>query len=105
MSLSFERDSLMLSGSLRLWVYNISGSILFASYRGIKKIGSLKPSACKMSTIAATSALDFKAGLLERTVRSEYIHIQDTLGRRFYFCTEVDDFDNGVENAHLNKRT
>jgi hypothetical protein len=55
-------------------------------------------------TIAATSAVDSKAGFLQRTVRSEYIHIQDTSGRQFYICTEVDDFDNDVENALLNKR-
>jgi hypothetical protein len=55
-------------------------------------------------TIAATSAVDSKAGFLERTVRSDYIHIQDTSGRQFYVCTEVDDFDNDVENALLNKR-
>jgi hypothetical protein len=55
-------------------------------------------------TIAATSAVDSNAGFLERTVRSEYLHIQDTSGRRFYVCTEVDDFDNDVENAPLNKR-
>jgi hypothetical protein len=55
-------------------------------------------------TIAATSAVDSNAGFLERTVRSEYLHIQDTSGRQFFVCTEVDDFDNDVENAPLNKR-
>jgi hypothetical protein len=55
-------------------------------------------------TIAATSAVDSNAGFLERTVRSEYLHIQDTSHRPFYVCTEVDDFDNDVENAPLNKR-
>jgi hypothetical protein len=55
-------------------------------------------------TIAATSADDSKTGFLQRTVRSEYLHIQDTLGRQFYVCTEVDDFDNDVEKAPLNKR-
>jgi hypothetical protein len=55
-------------------------------------------------TIAATLAVDSNAGFLERTVRSEYLHIQDTSGRQFYVCTEVDDFDNDVENAPLNKR-
>jgi hypothetical protein len=55
-------------------------------------------------TIAATSAVDSKAGFLDRTVCSEYIHIQDTSGKQFYICTEVDDFDNDVENATLNKR-
>jgi hypothetical protein len=55
-------------------------------------------------TIAATSAVNSNAGFLERTVRSEYIHIQDTSSTQFYVCTEVDDFDNDVENAPLNKR-
>jgi hypothetical protein len=55
-------------------------------------------------TIAATSAVDSNTGFLKRTVRSEYLHIQDTSGRQFYVCTEVDDFDNDVENATLNKR-
>jgi hypothetical protein len=55
-------------------------------------------------TIAATSAVDSNAGFLERAVRSEYLHIQDPSGRQFYVCTEVDDFDNDVENALLNKR-
>jgi hypothetical protein len=55
-------------------------------------------------TIAATSAINSYAGFLERTVRSECIHIHDTSGRQFYVCTEVDDFDNNVEEAPLNKR-
>jgi hypothetical protein len=55
-------------------------------------------------TIAATSAVDSNGGFLERTVRSEYLHIQDPLGRQSYVCTQVDDFDNDVENALLNKR-
>jgi hypothetical protein len=55
-------------------------------------------------TIAATSAVDSKAGFLQRSVRSEYIQIQDPSGRRVYICTEVDDFDSDVENAPLNKR-
>ncbi|KAF2820942.1 hypothetical protein CC86DRAFT_374182 [Ophiobolus disseminans] len=55
-------------------------------------------------TIAATSANDSNTGFLERTVRSEYLHIQDASGRQFYLSTEVDDFDNDVENKLLNKR-
>lgn len=55
-------------------------------------------------TVAATSAVDSKAGFLQRSVRSEYIHIQDPSGRQLYICTEVDDFDSDVENALLNKR-
>jgi hypothetical protein len=55
-------------------------------------------------TIAATSAVDSKAGFLHRSVRSEYLHIQDTSGRQFYACTEVDNFNNDVEKASLNRR-
>jgi hypothetical protein len=55
-------------------------------------------------TIAATSAVDSKAGFLERSVCSDYIHIQNTSGRQFYLCMEVDDFGNDVDNAPLNKR-
>jgi hypothetical protein len=55
-------------------------------------------------TIAATSAVDSKAGFLERTVHPEYIHVQDTSSGHFYVCTEVDNFDKDVENAPLNER-
>jgi hypothetical protein len=55
-------------------------------------------------TIAATSAIDSNAGFLERNVSNKYVHVQDASGRRFYVCTDVDDFDNDVENARLNKR-
>jgi hypothetical protein len=55
-------------------------------------------------TIAATSAADSNAGFLGRTLSSEHIQIQDTSGRQFFLCTEVDDFDTDVENALLNKR-
>jgi hypothetical protein len=55
-------------------------------------------------TIAATSAVDSNAGFLERNVSNKYVHVQDASGRRFYVCTDVDDFDNDVEDAHLNKR-
>jgi hypothetical protein len=55
-------------------------------------------------TIAATSAADSNAGFLERNVSDKYIHVQAVSGRRFYVCTDIDDFDNDVENAQLNKR-
>lgn len=55
-------------------------------------------------TVAASSAVDSKAGFLQRSVRSEYIHIQDPSGKQLYLCTEVDDFHSDVENALLNKR-
>jgi hypothetical protein len=55
-------------------------------------------------TIAATSADDSNAGFLQRTPRSEYIHIQDNLGGQFYLSTELDDSDKDVESAPLNQR-
>jgi hypothetical protein len=55
-------------------------------------------------TIAATSAVDSKTGFLQGTRRSEYIHIQDTSDMQFYLSTQLDDFDDDVENAPLNKR-
>jgi hypothetical protein len=55
-------------------------------------------------TIAATSAVDSKAGFLERNVSTEYILVQDASGRRFYICTGMDNFNNDVEKAQLNTR-
>ncbi|KAF2190356.1 hypothetical protein K469DRAFT_723149 [Zopfia rhizophila CBS 207.26] len=54
--------------------------------------------------IAATSAVDSNAGFLDRNVSSEYVYVQDTLGRRFYVCTDIDNFDNDAEKARLNTR-
>jgi hypothetical protein len=55
-------------------------------------------------TIAATSAVDSKAGFLERNVSTEYVLVQDASGRRFYICTSMDNFNNDVEKARLNTR-
>jgi hypothetical protein len=55
-------------------------------------------------TIAATAATDSQAGLLERTVRTEYVYVQDTLGRQFYISNNIDDFDNHVDGALLYTR-
>ena len=55
-------------------------------------------------TIAATSAVDSNAGFLKRNVNSEYVYVQDASGQRFYACTDIDDFDNDIEEAQLNKR-
>jgi hypothetical protein len=55
-------------------------------------------------TIAATSAINSKAGFLKRNVSSEYVYAQDTLGQRFYVCTDVDNFNKDVEKARLNTR-
>ncbi|OCK74646.1 HET-domain-containing protein [Lepidopterella palustris CBS 459.81] len=55
-------------------------------------------------TIAATSAVDSNAGFLDRNISSEYIYVQDASGRRFYIGTNIDDFDNDVDEARLNRR-
>lgn len=55
-------------------------------------------------TIAVPSARDSEAGFLERNVSSEYVYVQDASGRRFYVCTDIDDFDKDVEEARLNSR-
>jgi hypothetical protein len=55
-------------------------------------------------TIAATSALDSNAGFLNRNVNSEHIYFQNTTGAQLYMCNDMDDFDNDVEQAHLNTR-
>jgi hypothetical protein len=55
-------------------------------------------------TIAATSAVDSNAGFLKRNANSKYVYAQDALGCQFYVCTNLDNFDNDVEKAQLNKR-
>jgi hypothetical protein len=55
-------------------------------------------------TIAATSAVDSNAGFLGREVKGECILVQDDSGRRFYICTDMNDFENDVGDAQLNKR-
>ena len=55
-------------------------------------------------TIAATSAVDSNAGFLKRNVSSEYIYAQDASGRRFYVCTDIDNFNDDVNKAQLNTR-
>ncbi|KAF2197334.1 HET-domain-containing protein [Delitschia confertaspora ATCC 74209] len=55
-------------------------------------------------TIAASSAIDSNAGFLERHVSSEYVHVQNASGKRFYITTDIDDFDNDVGKAPLNTR-
>ena len=55
-------------------------------------------------TIAATSAVNSNSGFLERNANSEYVYAQDALGRRFYVCTNIDNFSNDVEQALLSTR-
>jgi hypothetical protein len=54
--------------------------------------------------IAATSAIDSNAGFLARNKSSEYVCVQDAACEQVYLCTHMDDFENDVEEAELNKR-
>ncbi|KAF2690916.1 HET-domain-containing protein [Lentithecium fluviatile CBS 122367] len=54
--------------------------------------------------IAATAAVDSNAGFLERDVHTEYVYVQDASGKQFYISTDIDNFDNDVEEATLNTR-
>jgi hypothetical protein len=54
--------------------------------------------------LAATSAVDSNAGFLDRDVSSEYMHIQNTSGKQFYICADMDNFENDVEKAQINMR-
>ena len=71
-----------------------------------------KREACRMETvyshayctIAATAAVDSNAGFLQRDVKSDYVHVQNTSGEQFYISADIDDFDNDVGRAQLNTR-
>jgi hypothetical protein len=54
--------------------------------------------------IAATSTVGPKTGFLARNEGTDYIHVENTSGRRFYACTDMDDFENDVEGSQLNTR-
>jgi hypothetical protein len=55
-------------------------------------------------TIAATSAVNSNAGFLARNRSTEYVRVQDAAGNQVCICTHMDDFENDVEQAGLNKR-
>jgi hypothetical protein len=55
-------------------------------------------------TIAATSAVDSNAGFLTRNRSTEYVRVQDATGKQVCVCTHMDNFENDVEQAELNKR-
>jgi uncharacterized protein YmfQ (DUF2313 family) len=55
-------------------------------------------------TIAATSAVDSKAGFLARNARTEYVRVQHAAGYQVCICTHMDDFEKDVEKAELNNR-
>jgi hypothetical protein len=55
-------------------------------------------------TIAASSVTNCKDGFLERNPVSQYIQIQDVLGRQVYICDDIDDFNNDVDTGTLNQR-
>jgi hypothetical protein len=54
--------------------------------------------------LAAASATDVHVGFLDQEVKSEYIYARDHSDRRFYVSTNVEDFDQHVEEGPLNKR-
>ena len=53
-------------------------------------------------TIAVTLAIYSKAEFLKWNISTKYIFIQNALGRRFYICTSMDNFNNDIEKARLN---
>ena len=55
-------------------------------------------------TIAATSAVDSNAGFLARNRSTEYVRVEDDAGNQFCVCAHMDDYENDVEQAELNKR-
>ncbi|KAF1347253.1 HET-domain-containing protein [Lizonia empirigonia] len=55
-------------------------------------------------TIAATAAVDSKAGFLMRDVRFDSVYVRDTSGNEFYVSNDIDDFDKHVGKAKLNTR-
>ncbi|KAF2824588.1 HET-domain-containing protein [Ophiobolus disseminans] len=54
--------------------------------------------------LAAASATSVNAGFLDQEVNSEYIYARDHSDRRLYVSTNVEDFDQHVEEGPLNKR-
>lgn len=55
-------------------------------------------------TIAATSAVDSKAGFLNRTSNDDCVYVQDNSGRRVYVCASMADFATEVDEAKLSTR-
>ena len=53
--------------------------------------------------IAVTLAVYLKAGFLKWKISTEYVFVHNALDRQFYICTNIDDFNNNVEKAQLNK--
>ena len=55
-------------------------------------------------TIAATSAIDWNTGFLERAWTTESLYVKSAAGRQVYVGTDIDDFDKDVGDAELNRR-
>lgn len=55
-------------------------------------------------TIAATSAVSWKEGFLERKSTIQSVQVQDVSGNRIHVCNNVDNFNDDVEDGNLNKR-
>jgi hypothetical protein len=54
--------------------------------------------------IAATLAVDSNVGFLARNKSTEFVRVRGIAGNRVCVCIRMDDFDNDVEQAELNKR-
>jgi hypothetical protein len=59
---------------------------------------------CAYCTIAATSANGWHDGFLQQNAFRSYTSVQDVSGRRVSISSNIDDFENDVEEAQLNQR-
>jgi hypothetical protein len=55
-------------------------------------------------TIAATLAVDSNAGFLAQSRNTKYVRVKNAAGNQVCVCTYIDNFENDVEQAGLNKR-
>lgn len=76
----------------------------------IKKIENVNLNLWKTSSprltgvIAASSAINSRAGFLERRVNSHYSRFVDGTGRQIYVCDDTDDCEKEIDSALLNTR-
>lgn len=54
--------------------------------------------------VAATSAIDWNVGFLHRAWTPEYLYVESAAGWQVHVGTGIDDFDEHVGEAELNKR-
>ena len=55
-------------------------------------------------TISASSASSWDEGFLERRYSHRFIQVQEICGQQISISDNIDDFENDVENAQLNRR-